>query len=123
MAFLRAFVKCSSSNNRRLFLQGLQGLRKFEGTALKSSTAGTAIVEETRVGGTAPRDPLDVTFENAESAFKSKTTWELVRAYIVYTICSSDYLVENNMKVSYRTNCSCYIISLDFFLTIALKVQ
>lgn len=45
------------------------------------------------------RDPLDVSFNNPIAAFKSKTTWELIRAYIVYTICSSSYLVEHNMQV------------------------
>lgn len=46
------------------------------------------------------RDPLDLTFENAEAAFRSKSTWEVLRAYLVFTLCSSNYLVENNMKVN-----------------------
>lgn len=46
-----------------------------------------------------PRDPLDVSFNDPIAAFKSKTTWELIRAYFVYIMCSSEYLVENNMKV------------------------
>lgn len=45
------------------------------------------------------RDPLDTGFNDPIAAFKSKTTWELVRAYVVYLMCSSEYLVENNMKV------------------------
>ena len=45
------------------------------------------------------RDPLDVSFNDPIAAFKSKTTWELIRAYFVYLMCSSEYLVENNMKV------------------------
>lgn len=45
------------------------------------------------------RDPLDVSFNDPIAAFKSKTTWELLRAYFVYLMCSSEYLVENNMKV------------------------
>lgn len=45
------------------------------------------------------RDPLDCSFNDPIAAFKSKTTWELVRAYFVYMMCSSEYLVENNMKV------------------------
>ena len=45
------------------------------------------------------KDPLDLSFENAEAAFKSKTTWQVLRAYLVFTLCSSNYLVENNMKV------------------------
>lgn len=48
------------------------------------------------------RDPLDVSFNDPIAAFKSKTTWELIRAYFVYMMCSSDYLVENNMKVNLK---------------------
>lgn len=45
-------------------------------------------------------DPLDLKFNDPVASFKSKTTKELVRAYIVYQICSIEYIVENNMKVS-----------------------
>lgn len=46
-----------------------------------------------------PRDRLDVSFNDPNAAFKSKTTFELIRAYLVYTLCSSEKLVEHNMKV------------------------
>ncbi|XP_041452062.1 proline dehydrogenase 1, mitochondrial isoform X2 [Drosophila obscura] len=49
--------------------------------------------------GTPQRDPLDVSFNDPIAAFKSKTTWELVRAYMVYMICSSEKLVEHNMTL------------------------
>ncbi len=45
------------------------------------------------------RDVLDTSFNDPYAAFKSKTTYELIRAYFVYMLCSSEYLVENNMKV------------------------
>lgn len=45
------------------------------------------------------RDPLDLSFDNAEAAFRSKTSLQILRAYLVFTLCSSNYLVENNMKV------------------------
>lgn len=45
------------------------------------------------------RDPLDVGFSDPNAAFKSKTTFELIRAYFVYLLCSSEFLVENNMKI------------------------
>lgn len=60
-------------------------------------------------GEKAPRDPLDVSFNDPIAAFKSKTTWELVRAYMVYTICSSEKLVEHNMKVSEAITYICLI--------------
>lgn len=73
--------------------------------AAKSTAAASAIVQEgqsatTSAVGQPQRDPLDITFEDAKAAFKSKTNWELIRAYIVYTMCSFEYLVDNNMKVS-----------------------
>lgn len=50
----------------------------------------------------APRqiDPLDLKFNDPVAAFKSKTTKELLRAYVVYQLCSIEYIAENNMKVS-----------------------
>lgn len=54
------------------------------------------------------RDPLDVSFNDPIAAFKSKTTWELIRAYLVYVICSSEKLVEHNMKVSLK--CSIFYL-------------
>lgn len=44
-------------------------------------------------------DPLDLKFNDPIAAFKSKTTMELMRAYVVYQMCSIEYMVENNMKV------------------------
>lgn len=46
------------------------------------------------------RDELDLSFNSPKDAFKSKKTSELVRAYLVYQICSVNWLVENNDKVN-----------------------
>ncbi|XP_034490099.1 proline dehydrogenase 1, mitochondrial isoform X1 [Drosophila innubila] len=56
-------------------------------------------VHQPNANGQSQRDPLDVSFNDPIAAFKSKTTWELVRAYMVYVICSSEKLVEHNMKL------------------------
>lgn len=110
MAFLRAVIKCSSSRNKYFPLSSQllnenssQFLRTFISVHYKSTQATSAIGFETDVEGksTHPRDPLDLSFNDARAAFKSKTTWEVLRAYIVYQLCSSETLVENNMKVSY----------------------
>ena len=47
----------------------------------------------------AKTDDLDLTFLNHNAAFKSKTTWEVVRAYLVFQLCSIQPLVANNEKV------------------------
>ncbi|XP_072934666.1 proline dehydrogenase 1, mitochondrial isoform X1 [Epargyreus clarus] len=51
-----------------------------------------------RVLSSAPpsRDDLDLSFNSPKDAFKSKKTSELVRAYLVYQICSINWIVENN---------------------------
>ncbi|XP_017143454.1 proline dehydrogenase 1, mitochondrial isoform X1 [Drosophila miranda] len=75
--------------------------------AQSSDVEGEAFREKRQLGksaspkpsGTPQRDPLDVGFNDPVAAFKSKTTWELVRAYMVYMICSSEKLVEHNMTL------------------------
>ncbi|RZF38692.1 hypothetical protein LSTR_LSTR003498 [Laodelphax striatellus] len=42
---------------------------------------------------------LDLTFINAEEAFKSKKTSDLLRALVVYNLCSNNFLVENNARL------------------------
>lgn len=55
--------------------------------------------EQQEPEGEPHRDPLDLSFENAEAAYKSKTTFEILRALLVFTLCNSQYLVENNMQL------------------------
>ena len=43
---------------------------------------------------------LDLTFEDNQTAFKCKSSLELLRAYIVFQICSSDILIRNQSTVS-----------------------
>jgi proline dehydrogenase len=64
----------------------------------KTAVPSSSVAGSSSGGGR--RDPLDLSFDNAEAAFRSKTTLQVLRAYLVFTLCSSNYLVENNMKVS-----------------------
>ncbi|XP_017963094.1 proline dehydrogenase 1, mitochondrial isoform X4 [Drosophila navojoa] len=59
----------------------------------------TQHVQSKEEGVKPQRDPLDVSFNDPIAAFKSKTTWELARAYLVYMICSSEKIVEYNMTL------------------------
>ncbi|CAG0898934.1 unnamed protein product [Darwinula stevensoni] len=45
------------------------------------------------------RDELDLSFTNTIAAFKSKTTWEVFRGWLVFTLCSSSYLVDHNPQL------------------------
>ena len=44
-------------------------------------------------------DKLDLTFLDHHAAFKNKTTWEVLRAYLVFSLCGVQSLVNNNEKV------------------------
>jgi len=63
-------------------------------TTTTSAGSGTGVVADKPEW-----DPLDVSFADPQATFKSKTTWEILRAYVVYQLCSSNYIVENNIQV------------------------
>lgn len=71
--------------------------KQQSGDALGQFSRGLA--SQPPPGAIGQRDPLNTGFADPIAAFKSKTLIELIRAYAVYMICSSAYLVENNMKV------------------------
>lgn len=48
-----------------------------------------------------PNKPkLDLTFEDSKTAFKAKSTFELLRGYLVFQLCSFSFLIENQKKVN-----------------------
>ncbi len=125
MAFLRSVTRCNTFVSKNLHLRsGAEFNAKFSRSELLAShryynelkrelntrfnssiasatSAHKPIQNKTNQNGkgVSPKDPLDVSFNNPNAAFKSKTTVELVRAYVVYLLCSSTYLVDNNLKV------------------------
>ncbi|KAH8270923.1 hypothetical protein KR044_000270 [Drosophila immigrans] len=86
-----------SSDEKRSASGGVSHGGKRESSAAKTPPSNPD-------GSKPQRDPLDVSFNDPIAAFKSKTTWELVRAYMVYMICSSEKLVEHNMKLMKLAN-------------------
>nr|CAI5821410.1 unnamed protein product [Callosobruchus analis] len=107
MAFLRTVYRCSVYRKYGSIFDHLQlssfGKINVNQTVQKSSAASGIISENASQPQTVqkqqpPKDPLDDTFEDAKAAFKSKTNFELIRAYVVYTLCSIEFLVDNNMK-------------------------
>lgn len=70
-----------------------------KGCATSSSTAGVEVKPVSR-----QIDPLDLRFNDPVASFKSKTMTELIRAYVVYQLCSIEYLVENNSKIMKLVN-------------------
>lgn len=45
------------------------------------------------------RPKLDLSFEDSKTAFKAKSTAELLRGYIVFQLCSLNFLVNNQKTV------------------------
>ena len=43
---------------------------------------------------------LDLSFENSEIAYKSKTNFELIRGLLVFNTFSVKYIVDNQIKVN-----------------------
>lgn len=112
MALLRVFHKQNVAkkvlylkNNSKSFLIFEQAFQNnFPVVYYSSSSSGNRVQvtqkKHASQSATPVRDPLDLSFANPEAAFKSKTTWEVLRAYIVYQLCSSSFLVDNNIQVS-----------------------
>ncbi|XP_071865121.1 proline dehydrogenase slgA isoform X1 [Bombus fervidus] len=104
MAFLRTVPRCSAGKKLRKCLPLPVGLLE---NVTKPSVQLVQVHDREYTGTTAdvkpapPRqiDPLDLKFNDPIAAFKSKTTKELLRAYIVYQLCSIEYIAENNMKL------------------------
>lgn len=69
----------------------------------KSTHAPASIIADAKAAApsepVATRDQLDLTFCDARQAYRSKSTWEILRAYIVFKLCAVETLVENNQKV------------------------
>lgn len=75
-----------------------------ESRRVKSTHAPASIIADAAKTAAAAeplpiRDTLDLTFNDARQAYRSKSTWEILRAYIVFKICSIEALVENNQKL------------------------
>ncbi|XP_063926311.1 proline dehydrogenase 1, mitochondrial-like isoform X1 [Zophobas morio] len=102
MAFLRSVSRASARRKYGLLfdqLCRLQEPRLDVVTRLAALKSTAAVVQEATAVPGKRKDPLDITFEDAKAAFKSKTNLELIRAYLVYTMCSFETLVENNMQL------------------------
>lgn len=105
MAFVRHFGKLRASSIKiSLLSQNVFTNARFissspvQWTSIQNAKNQAAAMPAAQKVGR--KDPLDTSFNDPMAAFKSKTTFELIRAYFVYFLCSSEYLVEHNMKVN-----------------------
>jgi hypothetical protein len=68
-------------------------------------------------------DVLDVSFNDHSAAFKSKTTWEVMRALLVFNLCSVSFLVDNCEKVSIAIFIFYVIVSLILGVSFRIYVR
>jgi len=86
--------------NRILVNSSRLGLgQNYIPSRLSTTAAASNVTKTNREEVIRRKDPLDLSFGNAEAAFRSKTSLEILRAYVVFSLCSSNYLVENNLKL------------------------
>lgn len=102
----RGVIVSLSKSNSKILNRGFSSLKndikkeQYNRKQWKSTSATVVGTETTDETEKFQKDELDLTFENTKSAYKSKTTWELIRALTVLKLSTIDYLVENNQKVS-----------------------
>ena len=90
MLNLKSFVRLSQQQSQIL---------KFVNRHVSSADVKTVIANMEATKKNTDITKLDTTFENAETAFKSKTTFELVRGWLVFQLCSIGPLVNNQQSV------------------------
>ena len=73
----------STKNNLKTIAAATSSINKITGDEVNNSNL----------------ERLDTKFENAEIAFKSKTTGDLIRGWLVFQLCSISPLVNNQQKV------------------------
>lgn len=115
-----SFVANTRRNRHRMNRLRSLGLRSLKNgrlyvlpSQLRSKAFMSSNIPRAASATTSKKDNLDITFNDHVAAFKSKTTLELARGYFVYSLCSVNFLVENNMKVSFIHLLSC---SVKFFI-------
>ena len=75
-----------------------QIIRPFQNNLRWRSTTVISAVDDKSQLGTAKDTVLD--FDDPKQAFKSKTTWEILRALTVFKMCSLDFIVDRQQTVS-----------------------
>ena len=67
------------------------------------SRTATISPERDRIAASSEQQeqPLrSLSFNDGRNAFRSKTTWEIIRALAIFRLCSFDFLVNRNKEVS-----------------------
>lgn len=87
----------TSSNQKSIFSNEF-GRHKYSNaaTAIKVADDNRAYSVVAKTNPTHNQDKLDLGFNDGIQAYRSKSTWEIARAYIVFKLCSVGILVDNS---------------------------
>lgn len=120
-----------NNNNSTRSVVWVGGVRQKSSPATASlvgeeNTTDASSPMDTTTTSQKPKDSLDLTFCDHESAFKSKTTAEIMRALMVFRMCGIKMLVDNNEKVGVAGNLSrrplcirtCVCVCFNIYITI-----
>ena len=100
----RKFVNCAKNVNKsnrctkRLLNEHYAVLLRHKST--ETSTFGGIGTKLNDDVIRSTQDELDLSFNNAKDTFKSKSTRELFRAWVVLNMCRNQWLVDNNKEAS-----------------------
>lgn len=64
------------------------------------SRTATISPEREQIVASSEQPLRSLSFNDGRNAFRSKTTWEMIRALAIFRLCSFDFLVNRNKEVS-----------------------
>lgn len=95
-----------NTNNYSRILDKNLGDQQTRNTSTTSSSKGQAYSIPNLPGtslhvspNTNEKSKLDLTFENSQLAFKAKSSLDLLRGYLVFQLCSFNFLINNQKQV------------------------
>lgn len=65
-----------------------------------SRTTTISSERDQQAGSSAEQTLRGFSFNDGKTAFRSKTSWEIIRALAIFRLCSFDFLVNRNKEVS-----------------------
>ena len=81
--------------------------RNSSHSVVEVSRTATITPERDQIAASPEQALHSLSFNDGRNAFRSKTTWEIIRALAIFRLCSYDFLVNRNKEVS-----KCYFVSL-----------
>ena len=100
-------VVCCRSWGTKLLLNGrssntltlLFSLRRGSHSVAEVSRTATISPERDHTSTSPDKTVSGLSFNDGKNAFRSKTTWEIVRALAIFRLCTFDILVNKNKEV------------------------